>query len=401
MLFLIHSFLIFSCVTSMTTPTKNVVIIGGGIHGSSVAYYLATKFGQTATVVERSAVGAAASGKAGGFLAREWGSGPTTQLHKVSYDLHQTLARELNIESYRVIPTLSVDGNVNGKKDATWLDRQCASSRMPPGTAQVTPLELTQKLLDGALAKGSKYRKGVVTGIDTDASGAIRGVRLDDSSVLAADVVVVALGPWTSVFVEDNFGMKLPMEGVKSTSIVYNNVEQLATEPFALFCAEDRNHCHLEFYPRSDSSLYVCGCGGSDYVSGDRLRAGGDCASPELIEADPRRVAAASSSFRSMSSVGDREPAIVQACMRPCTPDALPAMGKIDGFEGAYVSAGHNCWGILWAPASGLAMAELIMTGKSTTIDLRAFDPNRFEAKAGKRGGRGKKVGTTAIGEQW
>ena len=46
-------------------------------------------------------------------------------------------------------------------------------------------------------------------------------------------------------------------------------------------------------------------------------------------------------------------------------------------------------------------MAELIATGQSTSIDLRPFNPLRFDSTV-KRGGRGKKVGgTVPIGEQW
>jgi len=69
------------------TPEK-IVICGGGIQSAAIAYYLSLR-GVTSTVVERSEVACAASGKAGGFLARGWGSGPTRQLHEVSFDLHE------------------------------------------------------------------------------------------------------------------------------------------------------------------------------------------------------------------------------------------------------------------------------------------------------------------------
>jgi glycine/D-amino acid oxidase-like deaminating enzyme len=52
-------------------PPYRVVICGGGIIGAATAYYLAQQ-GVGATVVEREAVAAAASGKAGGFLALDW-----------------------------------------------------------------------------------------------------------------------------------------------------------------------------------------------------------------------------------------------------------------------------------------------------------------------------------------
>ncbi len=60
---------------------EHVVVLGGGIIGASVAYYLKAA-GVRCTIVEREAVGAHASGKAGGFLCRAWGQGDTIQLHE-------------------------------------------------------------------------------------------------------------------------------------------------------------------------------------------------------------------------------------------------------------------------------------------------------------------------------
>jgi glycine/D-amino acid oxidase-like deaminating enzyme len=67
-----------------------------------------------------------------------------------------------------------------------------------------------------------------------------------------------------------------------------------------------------------------------------------------------------------------------QACYRPVTRDGLPLIGRVPGIEGAYVATGHSVWGILNAPATGEAMAELITEGVAHTVDLSAFDPRRF-----------------------
>ena len=75
-------------------------------------------------------------------------------------------------------------------------------------------------------------------------------------------------------------------------------------------------------------------------------------------------------------------------------------MGKVRGLANAYISAGHNCWGILWAPVSGLAMSQLLVDGKSSVVDLRPFDPARFMAPKAK-GTRGRKRGEAPVGEQW
>ena len=67
-----------------------------------------------------------------------------------------------------------------------------------------------------------------------------------------------------------------------------------------------------------------------------------------------------------------------QACFRPVTQDGLPLIGKVPQSDGAYVATGHSVWGILNAPATGEALAELIADGGARSTDLRPFDPARF-----------------------
>lgn len=331
---------------------KRVVIIGGGVHAASCAYYLSQK-NIKSLIIERSSIACAASGKSGGFLAKNWGSGVTKQLHVESFKLHQELAKSLKIESFRQVTALTVQGRMKaGSNVASWLDRKVTGEVMDNECGQVTPKELTDKFVESAVAAGSEVLIGTVDNIITSGNK-VTGVSVNNHDIIPTDKVIICMGPWSGVAVEDWFGLSVPLTGIKSTSIVYKSVSELKSEPFACFCNEDVNGCHLEMYTRLGDEMYVCGCGGSDYVSGDRLRKGGDCELPESIAADPRRVAAAVLSLQGMTSIADRPPDVTQACMRPCTDDALPVMGKIPSVEGAYCSFGHNCWGILWAPISG------------------------------------------------
>jgi glycine/D-amino acid oxidase-like deaminating enzyme len=66
-----------------------------------------------------------------------------------------------------------------------------------------------------------------------------------------------------------------------------------------------------------------------------------------------------------------------QACYRPVTDDGLPLIGRVPGLRGAYVATGHGPWGMLNAPATGLALAELIADG-AASLDLSPFDPARL-----------------------
>ena len=387
-----------------------VVILGGGIQGCATAYFLAQR-GVPSTIVERVEIAAAASGKAGGFLAGGWGDGGVTQeLHRVSFKLHEALAETLGLETYRKIPTLSVAGGASlpdQKPPVSWLDGDVARAElMDENTAQVTPAELVRRMHEESQkVPGARTVLGAeVTGVACDEKNRVVGVDVlhetsNTSERIACDVVVVAMGPW-SVRATDWFdGLEVPMTGIKSASLLFDASPAVAAEPAALFCAEDENACHLEVYPRSTGEVYVCGCGGSEYVDETRLMPGGDLESAEKVPTDVSRVDAASNSFRKLSaSVGGAGPRKTQTCMRPCAPDALPVIGAVPGYEGAFINCAHNCWGILWAPASAKALAERILDGAAVTANLDAFSPRRFTRK---KSGRGRKMRDEDVGEQW
>jgi glycine/D-amino acid oxidase-like deaminating enzyme len=69
-----------------------------------------------------------------------------------------------------------------------------------------------------------------------------------------------------------------------------------------------------------------------------------------------------------------------QSCFRPVTQDGLPLIGRVPRVAGAYVATGHSVWGILNAPATGEALAELIADGVAHSTDLTPFDPARLRA---------------------
>src|SRR4051794_1035782 len=94
----------------------HVVICGGGVIGACTAYFLARR-GVAVTVVERTGVAAAASGKAGGFLALDWCSGtPLDALARRSFRLHDDLPKQVGADwSYR---RMTAHSGVVGKSSA-------------------------------------------------------------------------------------------------------------------------------------------------------------------------------------------------------------------------------------------------------------------------------------------
>jgi glycine/D-amino acid oxidase-like deaminating enzyme len=60
------------------------------------------------------------------------------------------------------------------------------------------------------------------------------------------------------------------------------------------------------------------------------------------------------------------------------TPDSRPLLGEIPGISGLYVCAGFSGMGFKISPAIGVVMSELVLDGKSSTVDISAFRPSRF-----------------------
>jgi glycine/D-amino acid oxidase-like deaminating enzyme len=244
---------------------SNIVVIGAGIQGTSVAYHLAKNSPASTkiTILEAKAPASAASGKGGGFMARSWGDGsPTQKLHNLAFDMYEEIANELGCETYRKLPVLSVSPGYKGlgiaREDRqlgeilpTWLDGDVGRiSALGYGddTAQITPSEFVQKMLENTSDKISVVL-GTCTGVDTDqvlerGSRKVVAVKYQprtktaeyaEEQVLAADAAVVSeLG-------QDWFqgAVQLPMEGVKSTSIVWKPPQDAQVDVTALFCGED------------------------------------------------------------------------------------------------------------------------------------------------------------------
>lgn len=367
-------------------PPTNVVICGAGVIGAATAYYLAQR-GVTATVIERSGVACAASGKAGGFLALDWCDGsPVGPLARKSFALHAALARTLGSDyGYRPMTTLAMVASPHGIEGAThqrpaalaWLDGQCAPYRVlgtPSTTAQVHPEKFTRALLEAAIAQGARLQIGCVDGVEVH-NGCMRGVYVD-GTLLPADAVVIAMGPWSGIAAQ---WLPLPaVTGLKGHSITLRPAADIPAQAlFVDYRTASGEQLEPEVYPRPDGEVYLCGLSDSTTLP-ER---------PEWVQPRPDAGAILQAIAATLSSsLADLQPQRVQACYRPITADGVPLLGNVPGVRGAYIATGHSCWGILNAPASGLAMAELLIDGAAHSVDLTAFDPQRLMATPRGRG---------------
>jgi glycine/D-amino acid oxidase-like deaminating enzyme len=231
----------------------------------------------------------------------------------------------------------------------------------------VDPGRLTAALMRAAQARGGELRLGCVTGlVRAGGSASIQGVEVD-GEVIAGDVVVIAMGPWSILAAA---WLPLPrVFGLKGHSLVFET-GRITAEALFLEYQEAAGIVHSpELFPRADGTTYVCAIASESPLPENPADVAPDPGAIERLEAMCARLSPALGASKILAR---------QACYRPVTRDGLPLIGAVPGLNNAYVATGHGVWGILNAPATGEAMAERIVEGAARTIDLSRFDPGRL-----------------------
>jgi glycine/D-amino acid oxidase-like deaminating enzyme len=352
-----------------------VVICGGGVIGVCTAYFLAGR-GIDVVVVERAEVAAAASGKAGGFLALDWcGGSPLDALARRSFALHAAIRDELagdwgyqRMSAYAGALVAARQARRGRPAELDWLsDGVVITQRLgtEETTAIVNPRKFTSGLMGAAQRNGAQLRGERVTGLVRSADGsAVTGVATDDG-VIDADAVVIALGPWSLLAAG---WMDLPaVFGRRSPSLVYDTGTDVPAHALFLDHQDAGEALTIEVFPRGDGTTHIVAFGSEAPLPLDPAAVTPEAGEINRLQAICRRLSPA---FRAERIVAR------QACFRPITQDGLPLIGKVG--EGAYVATGHSVWGILNAPATGEALAELIADGAARHVDLTPFDPRRL-----------------------
>ncbi|KAF2755683.1 FAD dependent oxidoreductase [Pseudovirgaria hyperparasitica] len=393
----------------MSESKQNIVIIGGGIIGCTSAYFLSSHPSfdpskHSITLLEPTAIAGGASGKAGGLLAL-WAY--PSCIVPLSYRLHKELAEKHNGKDrwgYRGVHCGQVEFDTKStskrketkeSEDLSLQKRDTESRRTlrrkgvpgeldwihadilraydemgtPDTTAQVHPYQFTTSMAALAQESGVKIVYGAATHINKDSSDAVESVTYtskDDKNEykIPASIAILAAGPWTHTILPS-----VPISAMRAHSVTIR-----PSRPVSAFCLFTQIRGGMmatpEIYARPNNEVYACGEGDEDVALPT---------TSDLVHINDERCMEI---VKQVGSISDElrcgETLVKQACYLPnVRGGGGPLIGET-GTKGLLIAAGHTCWGIQNAPATGMLISEIVWEGKAKSAHIESLDPRKF-----------------------
>ena len=386
----------------MKQTVPHIIIIGGGVIGTSIAHHLAPQNARV-TLIEAEDLASGSSGACDGLVFMQSKKpGIHLSLAMASLKRFQSLQQELpvNIEfrqiggmvlietdaQYRAMEKFTQEQQKNGL-DVRLIDRSQALEKEPflspdisgacfsPLDGQVNPIKMalgfaraaqqhhariiTQTKVVGIATKGNR-----VTGVHTT-----RGF-------FPGDMVVNAAGAMAAQ-ISDMAGLSLPIRPRRGQIVVTHGAR-----PVLRHCMISATYIAAKYDPsladkggegismeQTDNGNLLLGST-REFVGFNREN------TPEGI----RKIIAQTTTF--LPVLKTFQVIRTFAGLRPYTPDGLPLLGPVKSLDGFIMAAGHEGDGIALSPITGELMAQMIL-GHSPRISLAPFSPDRFDHHKG------------------
>ena len=375
------------------TETADIVIIGGGVMGVSIAHHLALAGVGSVRVLEKSFVGAGSSGRSGAIIRQHYSTRLLVEMARqgvVTFrDFQSHTAAESGWDNAGCLFVVAgrdreaASGNVELMRSAgadASLRSGGSLSEVAPGATfeddEVGAWESEAGYVDPALVlhgyAASARRSGAQIDERVEVSeveivqGRIRSVLTGRRRIETRNVVLCA-GPWAGKLAA-RAGIDLPLTVVRP-QVAFHRRPGDFNDPHPVI-----GDLVNGYYCRPDS--------------GGRTLVGAlDIADDEVIQDPDHYYQSASGQFCDWTreQIAKRYPAMSRSFGRggysglyTLTPDSHPILGESPGVRGLYLAVGFSGHGFKLSPAVGRGIAELITTGAYQTLDLTPLRATRF-----------------------
>ena len=367
----------------------DVVIVGGGVHGLSTAYYLSNMGVGSIAVLDKSYIGGGASARSTAIIRANYITAEAIPFFRESLRMYEGLAQELDYnllfnqmgrldlghteasvfslrQRVEYNQLLGVDSRLIGPqeiKDLVPILDLREHKTLPVMAALYHPPSgvVRHDAVVWGFARGAD-RQGVeihpfteVTGIKAE-KGKVTGVETT-SGPISADTVISATAGWSST-IADMVGIDLP--------IVTHPLQAFVSEPMKPLIHTTISSANLHVYVyQTDRGELVIGGPVDDY--------------PTYSHRSTLPMLQELATFALELIPCLRGVNILRQWTGLCdmTPDYAPIIGKVDGLDGFILNCGWGTWGFKAAPVSGRSTAELVATGKTPNL-IRHFGLERF-----------------------
>ncbi len=374
--------------------TCDILIVGGGVMGTSLAWTLAQRKVGRVMLLEKAYLGAGSSGKSGAIIRQHYSNRLTASMAQKSLRVFEhfddvvggppvftrtgmvlvvnerdragleanvALQRELGIDVRLVSAQVLADIDPN----ARLAEDEVAAFEAEAG--YVEAVQVVASLAEAARRTGADLRLGVEVKNLTRQGHKVTGVVTNEGKY-ESPCVILATGPWAAQLAQDQ-GIRLPVQACRTQVALYRRPADFGRRG-AVYGDFVQG---LYFKPTHGEMIHAGSLAGEEVnqpVDPDSYNeaADGDWL-PQVRQRLSRRYPAMHRSY-GRGGFG---------ALYAITPDWHPILDRLPGLEGGFCAVGFSGHGFKLSPIVGQLMAELVLDGQARTLDISPLRLSRFE----------------------
>ncbi len=377
------------------STTADAVIIGGGVMGSSILFNLASRGLTNTVLLERDVLGSGSTGRSSGCVRMHYSNEVHARMAWQSLEVFRNFDEVVGgsvknqaafVETGYLIfsgnddvaifntnvamhQRVGIQTSIISQEDAAEIAPgfkldDCPSIAYEPRSGHADPSGTAAAYATRAREMGAQIKlQNPATTVEVS-SGKVTAV-ITAQERIETPAAVIATGAWSRRFLLQH-GIDLPLEATRHEVVhLKRPLDKLPNHPGGGDIA------NLIYFRPEGSDLTLVGNGNIEQVVED----------PEIYAARPSQSFIQevwSRLVRRIPAMEEAEFSTGYSGLYTSTPDSHPVIDKVEGIDGLYICTGFSGHGFKLSPMVGVLMAELMLDGQATTIDISPLRMSRF-----------------------